>query len=291
MAKHSIRLQPRKSAKKHASRAKAPRYSAKTADRYELYQLAVQSPESDLEFLQRTFKRLRKRAPLHLREDFCGTALLSATWAGMSPRHTAEGFDLDHDPLAWGAVHNVEPLGAAAARVTLHQKDARAPGHRPCDLRIAQNFSYCIFKQRAELLEYFRSVRASLVDDGMFAIDVYGGTESTEEMEETRKIEEGFTYVWDQARYLPGTGDYTCHIHFRFRDGTEMKKAFTYSWRFWSLPELKDLLREAGFASVQSYFEQTDDKDGEGNGEYELDETGVTCENCAGWIAYVIALK
>ena len=70
-----------------------------------------------------------------------------------------------------------------------------------------------------------------------------------------------------------------------------MKRAFTYEWRYWTMPELKDLLREAGFSWVQSYFEQTDDEEGEGNGEYELDETGKSAENCAGWIAYIIALE
>src|SRR4029079_5160586 len=154
-----------------------------------------------------------------------------------------------------------------------------------------QNFSYCIFRERATLLDYFKRVRNELAAGGMFALDLYGGYEAIEEMEEERKIEGGFTYVWDQAEYLPGTGDYTCYIHFRFRDGTEMKRAFTYNWRYWNLPELKDVLREAGFSDVQSWFEQSDDEDGEGNGVYKRDETGRNCRNCAGWICYILALK
>lgn len=264
------------------------RFSAKTADKHILYQLAVQSPEDDLEFLARVYKRLQGRTALRLREDFCGTALLCATWARRSAKHTAEGFDLDADTLAWGTAHNLEPLGKAAARVKLHRKDVRAAGHVAPDIRIAQNFSYSIFKRRDELLEYFTAARKSLAKHGIFALDIYGGYEATAEMEETRRVEGGFTYVWDQARYLPGTGDYRCHIHFRFRDGTEMKKAFTYDWRFWSMPEIKDLLREAGFRHVDSFFEQTDDDDG-GNGHFVLDDSGKTAEDCAGWIAYVIA--
>lgn len=265
------------------------RFSAKTADRHVLYQLAVQSPEDDLDFLTKIYKRLQGRTPLRLREDFCGTAILCATWAKRSTKHFAEGFDLDADTLAWGTVHNLEPLGPAASRVTLHMKDVREPSHRLPDIRIAQNFSYSIFKRRDELLAYFKAARAGLAKHGIFALDVYGGFEATAEMEETRRIEGGFTYVWDQARYLPGTGDYRCHIHFRFRDGTEMKKAFTYDWRYWSMPEVKDLLREAGFRHVDSFFEQTDDEDGGGNGVFVKDDAGATSEDCAGWIAYVIA--
>ena len=278
--------------KKKSTKPRRSKYSAKTSDRYELYQLAVQSPERDVEFLTKVFKKLRKRPALHFREDFCGTALLCATWAQQSAQHTAEGFDLDPEPLAWGKAHNLAPLGRAAERITLHRADVRSASDRPADVRVAQNFSYNVFRKRAEMLEYFARARASLAADGIFVIDIYGGYEAIEEMEETRKIEGGFTYVWDQARYLPGTGEYTCHIHFRFRDGTKMEKAFSYVWRYWNITELEDVLAEAGFREVQAWFEQSDDPDGdgEGNGQFARDDTGKSCRNCAGWIAYLVAL-
>jgi hypothetical protein len=270
--------------------ARRPRYSAKTADRFELYQLAVQSPEHDLAFVARHYRRERGREPLHLREDFCGSALLSATWVKDRRDRTAEGFDLDGGTLAWAREHNLAPLGSAAERVTLHRRDVRSRGDRPADIRLAQNFSYFVFKTRADLGDYFRRAYRDLARDGLFALDVYGGTESTEEMEEERKVEGGFTYVWDQHRFLPGTNDYTCHIHFRFRDGTEMKRAFTYEWRLWSMPELKELLAEAGFRDVRAYFEQSNESD-MGSGVYKRDETGASCQNCAGWVAYLLAFK
>src|SRR5215203_5258050 len=90
-----------------ASRSRAPkkkvrsRFTAKTADRYELYQMSVQSPDDDLAFLTRVYKRMQGRTPLHLREDFCGTALMCSTWVKKNAKHTAEGFDLDPEALAW----------------------------------------------------------------------------------------------------------------------------------------------------------------------------------------------
>ena len=269
-------------------RVRAP-YTARTADRFELYQLAVQSPEADLDLLSRVYRRWNGKAPVHLREDFCGTALLSATWVKRAGR-TAEGFDLDADTLAWGRAHNVDPLGKKAAHVELHRRDVRARGRRAPDLRVAQNFSYWIFRERAELLEYFRRARKSLARGGIFAIDAYGGSDAIAELEDVQKFDEGFTYVWEQASYLPGTGAYTCHIHFRFRDGSEMRRAFTYHWRFWTLPELADLLREAGFGRVEAWFEQgDDDRDGQGNGSFALDPTGSTSADCSAWIAYLFA--
>jgi hypothetical protein len=266
------------------------RYTAATADRHELYQIAVQSPEADLAFLRRVYARRSRRPARHLREDFCGTALLCATWAKRAGC-TAEGFDLDPEPLSWGSVHNLEPHPAAASRVILHQKDVRARSHRRPDVRVAQNFSYWIFRERNELLGYFRAARADLARDGIYAIDVYGGPDASEEIRDSRVVEGGFTYVWDQAEYLPGSAEYDCHIHFRFRDGSEIRRAFSYRWRLWTLPELRDLLFEAGFRRVESWFEDADEDDhaGRGNGSFRLDETGESARDCAAWVAYLIA--
>lgn len=280
-----------KAAKTRGARAaarKKHRFTAKTADRYELYQLAVQSPEEDVQFLRETYEELRGRTPHHLREDFCGTALLSATWAKQGGEFTAEGYDLDPEPLEWGRARNLAPLGEDAERVQLFLDDARAPGRRPVDVRVAQNFSYWIFTTRQEMLEYFRIARDSLAEDGIFVIDLYGGTEANEHTQEIRKIEAGFTYVWDQKEYWPGTGEFVCSIHFRFRDGSRMDNAFTYRWRFWHLTELRDILYDAGFRHVQPYFEGTDANGVDGDGIFRPDDRG---ENCASWIGYLVSQK
>ncbi len=269
------------------ARARRPRFSAASADRYDLYQRAVQSPDLDTDFLARLFQRTRARKALHFREDFCGTGLLSAHWIQRGADHTAEGFDIDPEPVAWGLAHNFEPLGPAASRFSVHLKDVRSPGHRLYDLRVAQNFSYCVFKSRRELLGYFRAARESLVEDGIFVIDLHGGSEATDEMEEETRCG-GFTYVWDQVSFSPGTGEYRCHIHFRFPDGTEMKRAFSYDWRMWYLTELKDVLADAGFARVDAYFEGTDASGDGGDGIF---RRGVRGENCPSWVAYLAALR
>src|SRR6185295_19967452 len=85
----------RKPATRKRRAKKSSRFTAATADKYELYQLAVQSADTDVAFHRRVFKTLRGREPLHLREDFCGTGLLSSEWIQLSKRHTAEGFDID----------------------------------------------------------------------------------------------------------------------------------------------------------------------------------------------------
>jgi hypothetical protein len=241
-------------------------FSAKGADRYELYQLSVQSPEEDCAFFARVYRSLRAKEARHFREDFCGTALNSAEWVRRHRENTAEGFDIDPEPLSWGSAHNFAELGERARRCTLHLKDVREPSERRPDLRIATNFSWWIFHKRSELLGYFQSVRADLKRDGVFVLDIYGGPEAMQEMQEKRSIEQGFTYIWDQASYDPVSGAYRAFIHFRFRDGTELRRAFRYDWRLWTLPEVRDLLEEAGFAAVDTYWEGDSDDDDGGNG-------------------------
>jgi hypothetical protein len=290
MAKRSakkVRHRP-PSAPKRGGRLRIPRFTARTADRHELYQIAVQSPVEDVRFLTRVYEEVRGKKPRHLREDFCGTALLCATWVRRGSQYTAEGFDISPETIAWGVEHNFAKLGAAAARAKLHVKDVRARSHVAPDVRAAQNFSYFVFKRRAELLEYFESAYKDLDRRGVFVIDVYGGPESMEVMEEVRKLDEGFTYVWDQRSYHPATGDYLTFIHFRFRDGSALKRAFRYDWRLWTLPELKDALLEAGFARVETYWEGTDSDGESGNGVFRRSLRG---DNCAAWVTYIVAYK
>lgn len=274
--------------RRRRGRRRRPRFTAKTADKYELYQYAVQSPEEDVEFLTRVYRKLRGRKPRHLREDFCGTALLCSHWIQQGKKYTAEGFDIDPEPVAWGQEHNFAPLGDVASRARIQLKDAREPSETAPDVRCAHNFSYCLFKERSELLHYFRCAWSDLAENGIFSVDIHGGPESMEEMEEVREIEEGFDYVWDQDNYWPATADYRCYIHFRFQDGSEMKRAFTYDWRLWTLPELVDILYDAGFSQVDSYWEGTDEDGESGDGHFEKDDRG---ENCLSWISYIIAQK
>ncbi len=272
-----------------ARRTVRPALTARNADRYALYQEAVQSPEDDFGFLRRIYRKHAGREPLHLREDFCGTALLSATWVLRSKRHTAEGFDLDPKPLAWGREHNLAALGQAAERVSLFRRDVRSRGLRRVDLRLAQNFSYYVFQTRKELVGYFRAARASLARGGIFAVDVYGGTEAMAEVSESKPLSRGARYIWEQNCYYPGTGEYLCFIHFRFRDGSKLERCFRYEWRYWSIVEVREALEEAGFRHVDSYFEQTDRPDGEGNGKFKLDQRGSTSRDCVGLVAYLVA--
>jgi hypothetical protein len=77
-----------------------------------------------------------------------------------------------------------------------------------------------------------------------------------------------------------------CNIHFEFPDGSRFDKAFSYQWRLWTLPEIREILYESGFTQVDIYWEGTDEDTGEGNGLYTPSEIG---DADAGWICYIVA--
>jgi SAM-dependent methyltransferase len=272
------------SAKRRTAQAKKPRalLSARNADKHVLYQRAVQAPEIEVEFIADTYAEVVGRKALSVREDFCGTALFCAEWVKSDPERNATGVDIDPDVLAWGREHNIEPLAADAERVTLLQEDVRTAQANGFDVVTAFNFSYWIFGSRDELRRYFAAVHASLLKDGLFFLDAYGGWESWQPMEE-RRNKGNFTYIWDQSEVNPIDNTIVNFIHFEFRDGTKLRKAFEYRWRFWTLPEIRELLLEAGFSEVSIYWDISKDDS------KTVYRPRKVAENQPGWLAYIVA--
>jgi hypothetical protein len=258
---------------------------AERADRHDLYQQAVQCTESEIDFVDETFKTLRGRKARLLREDFCGSANTSCEWVRRRKTNSAIGVDLDPEVLEWGRVHNVRPLGAAAKRLTLLEADVSSVKTEPVEALIAHNFSYWLFKTRESLRRYLRRARASLVTDGLLFLDAYGGSDAFRELKERTRYDE-FTYIWDQAEFNPITGDMLCHIHFKFPDGSGLKRAFSYDWRLWTVPEVCEILAEAGYSRSTVYWQGTDEETGEANGVFEPATRG---EADPAWIVYIVA--
>lgn len=262
---------------------------ADQADRHQLYEQSVQCPQAEVDFIDRTYRDLRLKTARRLREDFCGTAALCCEWVRRRKTNQATGVDIDDEVLDWGRAHNLARLDEAQARrVSLRLDNVLAVETGTQDIVCALNFSYWLLTKRAALLAYFRRVRDSLKPDGVFFLDAYGGYDAYRLTAEERVIQgdEGlFTYIWDQAHYDPISGRLICHIHFAFKDGSRLEQAFSYDWRLWSLPEIRELLAEAGFGRVLCYW-QGWDAQGEPDGIFVPVEEG---EPEAGWIAYLTA--
>ena len=264
---------------------------AETSDRHRLYELSVQCSEAEIDFVDDTFKRLRGRRAKLLREDFCGTANVCCEWVRRRKFNRAVGVDLDREVLDWGRTHQLNALKPSERkRISLLEENVLSVETEPMEIISAMNFSYWLFKERKTLKRYFKRVRRQLADDGIFFMDAYGGYDSYRDIVEEREVEDGdssFTYVWEQEKYEPISGNLICHIHFDFADGSRMERAFSYDWRLWSLPEIRELLQEAGFSRVTVYW-QGFDEDGEPDGDFVPVTEG---EADAGWICYLTAEK
>lgn len=265
---------------------------ADKADKYHCYQESVQSPEHEIEFFEQAYRDAFHRKPSSLREDFCGTFAVCCGWVASNRNRTAVGVDLDPEPLAWGKEHNLCRLSSSQKkRVRLLQQDVRKANRPQVDILTAQNFSFWIFKTRKEIIEYFRIARANLKNDGIMIMDMMGGGEcQNEDQTDARTIKKGkngFKYYWQQARFNPINHDATFYISFKFSDGSRIKRAFEYNWRFWSIPEVREMLAEAGFSESHVYWEETDDDDEDtGNWNRQTD-----APSDPSWISYIVGVK
>ena len=261
---------------------------AEKADKYDCYLKSVQSPEHEIEFFEQAYREAYRRKPVSLREDFCGTFSICCHWVQSARNRTAIAVDLDVEPLDWGRQHHLTKLTPSQQeRIRILQQDVRKRNKPQVDILAAQNFSFWIFKTRKEVIDYFRIARANLNSNGIMIMDMMGGggcyDEEHTDKRTIKKGKKGFKYLWRQARFNPITADAEFHISFRFADGSKLKKAFVYNWRFWTIPEVREMLAEAGFSQSRVYWENPDDE-----GEWELAEEAASDPS---WISYIVGLK
>ena len=266
---------------------------AQKADKFKCYQKSVQTPDHEIEFFEQAYRDFYRRKPYSLREDFCGTFAVCCEWVKSHARRTAIGIDLCDETLDWGRDHNLAKLTETQqSRIRLLLQDVRKRNRPQVDVLAAQNFSFWIFKTRAEVIEYFKIARSNLNSNGIMVLDMMGGGECYEEdLVDKRTIvkgKKGFKYEWKQASFNPITADAKFNISFKFSDGSKIKKAFEYDWRFWTLPEVREMLDEAGFSENHVYWEIEDEDDPDIDGTWERSEEAPSDPS---WVCYIVAAK
>ena len=255
-------------------------------DKYFYYKSSVQSPTDDIKFFQKTFKHFFKKSAYIFREDFCGTFYLAYHWIKKHSKNKAIAIDADKDPIEYGNKHHLSKLKTEEKkRLTVLNKNVLDKNLPKAEIITVSNFSYYALKERNLMLKYFKNVHSSLFKNGLFIIDVLGGPDC-EELSEEEVEHENFSYYWDQDHFNPISRTGQFYIHFKRKEEKKREKVFQYDWRLWSLPELKDILIDAGFSKVHVYWEGTN-KQGEGNGLFKAETEGELCDT---WIAYLVCL-
>ena len=288
-SRHKRKGKGKKDTVKRGSKKVSKTLRADVADKYDLYQRSVQAADIEVKFFRKQFKKIRGRKAISLREDFCGTAWVCAEW--LKKKDTiAYGVDLDPEPIAWGKERHFSKLtDEQRSRMSFLQANVLDVEVPPVDIISAQNFSFFIFHERDVLVDYFRSVRRGLNDEGILLLDMFGGPECMQDDEvEKKRVEHpdgDFDYVWTQETFEPIHNNAVYSISFHFDDGSKMKRAFSYDWRMWSIAEVRDALKDAGFSESIVYWEGPG-KDGEGDGKYKPAETAPPD---LAWVSYIIA--
>ncbi|XWS71482.1 hypothetical protein CRYUN_Cryun03dG0141600 [Craigia yunnanensis] len=328
-----------------------PNPSMEMPSKFLLYQQSVQSPKGDISYLQKFFLMyVGGRLPLHLQEDFCGTALLSTEWLHTDPRRTAVGLDLDLEALEWCLENNINKVGADGdSRISLFHGNVLKPSEAKLvsfkpqelirniqieegddsskiattepnmhegsiassnevsikanskiparDIVCAFNYSCCCLHKRVELVLYFKHVLEALSKKGgIFVMDLYGGTSSEQSLRLQRRFP-NFTYTWEQAEFniIERKTRISLHFHLQ-KQQKKLRHAFSYSWRLWSLPEIKDCLEEAGFGSVHFWLRKMPDTsenrstEGFGIGRDVKYEEVKSFQQEDAWNAYIVAV-
>ena len=255
-------------------------------EKYRLYESSVQNHETDIDFINREYRKIFGKLPMSLREDFGGTAAMACDWVKQSDNHISWGVDLDVEPIRFGIENHYSRLNEdEQKRMKYIEGNVLENRDFKSDIVVGFNFSYFIFKERKTLLEYFTKVREGLNDNGAFFIDLFGGTDACQEMVEETEHDD-HTYFWDCESFNPITSEVLYYIHFE-QEGVKYERVFTYDWRMWGLTELQDIMREAGFSKVVAYWEG-EDGDGGGDGNF---YPSTKEENCESWVTYLCAIK
>lgn len=241
------------------------RTSPVTFDRLQCYRFAVQDPETHAEVLRRMHAHgLPSREATVLREDFAGTAADAVAWIQSGHDRRAIAVEIDSSTVAWARKRATAILGDRATRIDFHDADVRAvapPEALAADIISVLNFSIGYFHARGELVVYLRHARRCLKEGGILVMNAYGGGHSAVRTEQKWSVTPAprspleavpppFSVTWEQSPLNPVSHEITCRLHFA-RDGAELRDAFVYRWRHWSLRELLDAAADAEFVTAE----------------------------------------
>lgn len=275
--------------------------SSKPPHKLSLYRRAVQHPPAEADFLHRAYRHYNKGLPLLLREDFAGTCAVAAAWVAMDPEHQAMAIESHRPTARWAQRTARREMGDAAEDLHIVEADVLEVDGPKVDITCALNFSTFIYHDRASLKQYFQSARRGLKRNGLLILDAYGGPGAMRVGTQTRRVpgesapgslgsppQPGFTYHWDQRSFDPITHRTECRIHFTLHDGTHLNSSFIYRWRLWALPELAELMLEAGFKKAEVWCDAYDPASETSDGLYRRTPRMPARDD---WVAYVIGVR
>lgn len=233
--------------------------SKRKPDIHQCYQEAVQNPRKEIINLQQIYHTVKSddAPPMRLlREDFCGTAILCAEWVSKHVDNEAVGVDLDEAVLQYGRDHFKD--SSVSEKIQLVHANVLSVNNESLDkvdLLAALNYGVCYFHTYATLLKYFQQCWSAIKPGGVLVCDGFGGRRCQFEPVDFRRRCSHFDYIFEQSAVDLLTNRTICSINFKFKDEQtgqlgKKQRAFVYDFRAWSVAEMAEAMREAGFEQV-----------------------------------------
>jgi SAM-dependent methyltransferase len=277
-------------------------------DLLELYRWAVQDPEIHATVLAVMYGRTRPgKQPAVLREDFAGTGAESVAWIALKEGRRAIAIDLDGPTLEWAQRRAARLLGPRADRIAFIQGDSMMVGPDdervpPADIISVLNFSILYLRNRQSLHRYLQQARESLASDGVLVLNAFGGPAAVRPGTTRHHVTPkprlpaeapipAFDYLWEVRTYEPESREIECLIHFQVtgnHERPELREAFRYLWRLWSLPELVEACTHAGFTDVKVWRHTYDASRGAA-GIFLGPVEAAAVDGLDQWTAYIVA--
>ena len=264
------------------------------ADIHDLYQKSVQSPDNDMPMLSDYFKEYTGKPLRQFREDFCGTAYLSAYFVTQHAKNQALGVDLDWPTLNWGMKHNLSPLTPdQQTRISLVNENVLDVQQPRMQMIAALNFSYMVFHDRPTLLQYLTNAKESLpawrsTRDGYLGreakVRCFRKNRGKLKIRKTKTLGISFshgikTHSIPSRIYIPPA------FIFLFRIAVKSAMLLSTIGGSGTIPEVTELMAEAGFKDIHVLWEGTDPDTKEGTQTYHRTEKG---DADLAWIAYIV---
>jgi SAM-dependent methyltransferase len=280
-------------------------------DTLELYRWAVQDPETHAEVLRIIYEGLRRgRQPVILREDFAGTSADSVAWVALKKGRRAIAIDLDEPTLEWAQRRAIRLLGERASAITFVRGDVRLTGPPDvphADILAVLNFSIFYLHDPEDILSYLRHAAAILAPDGILVLNLFGGEANFRPGTTRHRVTPvprlpgeasipAFEYLWEVRSHDRESKRLDARIHFSIPGlmapsrREEIRDAFQYEYRLWSVEELVRTCGDAGFSDVQVWRHTFDPADGE-EGVYLGPIEPESLRELESWTAYVVACR
>ncbi|KAK1311269.1 hypothetical protein QJS10_CPA08g01501 [Acorus calamus] len=179
------------------------------------------------------------------------------------PEITLENLTLNDNNAGSNNSNDQEcPISSVDTKEGILKRECSYPAR---DIVCAFNYSCCCLQSRKDLVVYFRHALDVLSKrGGIFVMDLYGGVSSERKLRLQRRFP-GFLYFWEQEDFDIVNRTTRISLHFNIGKNRTIRHAFSYNWRLWSLPEIKECLEEAGFQSVHFWIRVMPDTDTEGD--------------------------